>query len=118
VWVSVARPERWRPEDRDQVRGGLQERLAPVGAERRERLEPLRRHAALVAFLLLRFGGDANFLLDLGIRHDDEAPGLAVGAGRGGCRREDRVSNEGERDRPQREVPDGPARRETGEELL
>ena len=74
-------------EDRDQ-RGRLdEERLLGVGAEPRQRLQPLGRRSALVELPLLRLGGRPQTTAHLRVGDDHEPPGLDVGsAGRTGRR--------------------------------
>ena len=56
--------------------------------------------------------------MTLGSDDDDEAPGLAVGAGGGEGGRANGVLDESERDGLVRKVADGSARRDAREELL
>ena len=76
-------------EHRNQPRCDFQERLVRIGAQRRQRLQPLSGRSMRVELALFGFGGRADPSLGGRVLHRDEAPGLLVGAaGRAGrCRR-------------------------------
>ena len=105
-------------ENRDEIRGSFEKRLVPVGPERRQRLQPLFGHPALVAVLLFGFGGDSDFSLDGRIGDHDEPPGLPVRARRCESCGADRVSNELPGHRLVGEVADRAALRNPGQEVL
>src|SRR5581483_10494956 len=62
----------------DEIGGDLEKFLVPVGAEGVERVQPFLRETMLVIFALFGFGGFADGSLDLGVRHDNEAPWLLI----------------------------------------
>src|SRR5262249_33564813 len=72
-------------EDDNQVWGGLQELLIGVGAQRSQGLEPLRRGAVGVEFLLFSFCCFPNAALDCWVGDGYEKPRLPVGAARRGA---------------------------------
>src|SRR5262249_56567204 len=72
------------PKHDDEAWRRLEKRLAPVGPQRRQRLEPFGWSPTLVEFALFPLGGFADLLFDVGVAHDDESPGLQIGAGRRG----------------------------------
>ena len=73
-------------EDDDEPGGDVEELLVLVGAERFQVAQPTLAGTARVEFVLLLLGGDADFALEVGILHADEAPGLLVGAAGRGAR--------------------------------
>ena len=70
------------PEDHDQVGRLFQELLVPVGAQRRQRLQPVAGEAMLVVLALFGFRRLAYLPLDARVGNHREVPGLPVGAGR------------------------------------
>ena len=69
------------PQNDDQVGNDLEKLLVPIGAERRERLQPLAGKAPVVVVALFSLSRDADLSLEFGIGHDDETPGLNVRPG-------------------------------------
>lgn len=82
-------------EDHDQPRRIGQVRLAPVGAERTYGIQPLGRHAVLVALAFLRLGRFADARAKVRrVPDEDERPWLLVGATRGQRGSADGVNHE------------------------
>ena len=63
----------------DQVRSRFEELLVPVRTQRRQRLEPFRRHPVLIALALFCLGCPADLTLDFRVLDYDESPRLLIG---------------------------------------
>mmetsp|Transcript_986 Transcript_986/g.1445 ORF Transcript_986/g.1445 Transcript_986/m.1445 type:complete len:291 (-) Transcript_986:880-1752(-) len=95
--------------DRNQHRRLLQEGLVGIGAQRRQRLQPLLRRPAAVERALLLLGRQADLPLELGPRDHRKVPGLLIGPRGGGAGRQQALLDDLTRHRPAVEVAHGAA---------
>jgi len=65
-------------EDGDEIGGGREVRLDPVGPQRAQRRLPLLGHATVVVIPLLLLGRHADSALDVRVGDHDEGPGLLM----------------------------------------
>ena len=107
--AAVGQLTKFLQEHGDQVGCRLQEGLVRVGAQRRQRLEPLGRCAMLVKLAFFDLGRLADLPLRFRPADHDEVPRLQVGAARRRTRGLERGFDDVPRDGSRREVPNGSA---------